>query len=52
MRDKIAHETFEMLVSIAVIAAGAELLRIRPVKLSITHNFCPDDGAQPDVGEA
>jgi uncharacterized protein len=27
MRDKIAHETFEMLVSIAVIAAGAELLR-------------------------
>jgi uncharacterized membrane protein YfcA len=27
MRDKIAHETFETLVSIAVIAAGAELLR-------------------------
>ena len=23
-----------------------------PVELSITHNFCPHDGTQPDVREA
>ena len=23
-----------------------------PVSLSITHNFCPHDGTQPDVREA
>ena len=30
----------------------ASLHRKHPVKLSITHNFRPDDGAQLDVGEA
>jgi len=30
----------------------AELDGMRPVKLSITHNYSSDRGAQRDVGEA
>src|SRR5258706_7087503 len=29
-----------------------EIERKHPVELSITHNFRPDHGAQPDIGEA
>jgi hypothetical protein len=35
-----------------VFAAAFQAHGTRPVKLSITHNFRPDDSTQPDVSEA